>query len=106
MDWIEITEQTDYPEQHIRIHSLQRNSDLQLLMAQLDSSSAAALLLINNRNSYEIDARYFPPGDQVWPVPVMVVTGETGERIRSLLEGCPPTGAEACVEIEPSQDSS
>ena len=74
-------------------------------MASLDDSVAAALLLINNKNSHEIDGHYFPPGDPTWPVPVMVVTAETGEKIKGLLNSCPLTGAEALVEIEPPQHS-
>ena len=65
MDWLALTEQPDYPEQHIRLHKLEKDTDLQLLMAMLDASPAAALLLINRRNSYDIDRSYFPPGEQV-----------------------------------------
>ena len=103
MDWITITEQDDCPEEHIHLHQLTRSTDLQLLMATLDDSSAAALLLINTKNSYEIDGRYFPPGEIVWPVPVMVVTADTGKRVRSFVNDCQSGGeAEALVDIEPS----
>jgi hypothetical protein len=102
MDWLLLTEQEDYPDQHIRLHKLEKDSDLQVLMAMLDASPAAALLLINKKNSYDIDRSYFPPGEQVWPVPIMVVTAETGDKIRSLLSSVTGSGAEARVNIEPS----
>ena len=107
MDWIVITERTDYQDRHIHIHRLQKDSDLQVLMATLDDSPAAALLLVNSRNSYKIDEGYFPPGEmQFWQVPVMVVTSETGEKIQSLLSSCRASGAEARVEIEPRKSPS
>ena len=68
MDWLLLTEQEDYPDQHIRLHKLEKDSDLQVLMAMLDASPAAALLLINKKNSYDIDRSYFPPGEQVCAV--------------------------------------
>ena len=106
MDWITITEQDDCPDQHILLHQLTKTTDLQVLMVNADDSSAAALLLINNKNSYEIDRRYFPPGDTKWPVPMMVVTSDTGKKIKTLLNNCRTSGAEALVEIEPQKVSS
>ena len=80
-------------------------------MTKLDDSPAAALLLINAKGSYEIDKRYFPnqpaePGEIVWPVPMMVVTMETGKRIKAYLATCPSSGAECLVGIEPLQEKS
>lgn len=65
MNWLSLTDQSDYPEQHVRLFKLEKDSDLQFLMAMLDTSSAAGLLLVNRKNSYDIDRSYFPPGEQV-----------------------------------------
>ena len=75
-------------------------------MATADHSSAAALLIINNKNSHEIDRSFFPRGDDVWPVPVLVVTWDTGKRLKGFLSSWPGGEAEACVEIESRQMSS
>ena len=99
MDWIAITERDDYLEEHIRLYQLSRNSDLQLLMVTLDTSPAAGLLLVNNKNTYDIDGKFFPPGEIGWPVPVMVVTSDTGKNIKALLEDLKGR-AEARVETE------
>ena len=102
LDWITITEQDDCPEEHIHLHQLTRSTDLQLLVATLDTSSAAALLLINNKNSYEIDSKFFPPGEiDGWAVPIIVVTADTGKRIKSLLASYQSCGVEGLVDIEP-----
>ena len=106
LDWITITEQDNCPEEHIRLYQLTKRTDLQLLMATADHSSAAALLIINNKNSHEIDRSFFPRGDDVWPVPVMVVTLDTGKRLKGFLSSCPSEEAEAHVEIESRQVSS
>ena len=81
-----LTEQTDYQDEHVHLHELKRHTDLQLLMAVLDDSPAAGLLLINNKNSYDIDDRFFPSEEAVWPVPVMVVPADTGKKIRSVVK--------------------
>ena len=88
------------------MYQLTKRTDLQLLMATADYSSAAALLIINNRNSHEIDRSFFPRGDDVWPVPVLVVTSDTGKRLKEFLSSCPSGEAEARVEIESCQLSS
>ena len=106
LDWITITERDNCPEEHIRLYQLTKYTDLQLLMATADPSSAAALLIINNKNSLEIDRSFFPRGDDVWPVPVLVVTSDTGKRLKGVLSSCPSGEAEALVEIEPRQVSS
>ena len=84
MDWITLTEQTNFPEGHIFVHQLTRRSDLQFIAATLDSGSAAGLLLINSKESYTVGDRVFPQGEG-WTVPIMVVTQETGKKIRSVL---------------------
>ena len=71
-------------------------------MATVDDSSAAVLLLVNYKNSYEIDGKFFPPGEVGWPVPVMVVTADAGKKIKSFL-GSHQCGVEALVDIEPQQ---
>ena len=81
-----LTERTDYQDEHIRLHELSRHTDLQLLMTILDDSPAAGLLLINSKNSYDIDGRFFPNEEAVWPVPLMVVPADTGKKIRSIVK--------------------
>lgn len=97
MDWISLTEQEDFLDEHIRLYQLTRNSDLQFLMAVLDESPAACLLLVNNKNTYDVDGSFFPGGEEGWPVPVMVVTADAGKKIKSLIKGS-KSGAEARVE--------
>ena len=67
-------------------------------MAVLDASPAACLLLINNKNTYDVDGKFFPVGEEGWPVPVMVISADAGKKIKSLIKGS-RNGVEARVEI-------
>ena len=96
LDWITITERDNCPEEHIHLYQLTKNTDLWLLMATADHSSATALLIINNRNSHEIDRSFFSLGDDDWPVPVLVV--DTGKRLKGFLSSCPSGEIEVYVE--------
>ena len=59
---------------------------LNYLLANLDScASTIALLIINNKNGYNIEAS-FPPESEMSPFPILIVTAETGKALSSLLD--------------------
>ena len=56
------------------------------LLASLDSCARMmALLIINNKSSYNIEASLLPE-NELSPFPILLVTSETGKALSSLLD--------------------
>ena len=69
---------------------------LKYLLANLDScASTMALLIINTKNSYNIEAS-LPPESEMSLFPILLVTSETGKALSSLLDA---GEVEAMVEL-------
>ena len=69
---------------------------LKYLLANLDScASTMALLVINTKNSYNIEAS-LPPESEMSPFPILLVTSETGKALSSLLDA---GEVEAMIEL-------
>ena len=69
---------------------------LKYLLANLDScASTMALLIINTKNSYNIEAS-LPPESEISLFPIFLVTSETGKALSSLLDA---GEVEAMIEL-------
>lgn len=104
INWVALTtSETTY--HHARLHQLRKDDSLSYFMATLSSIPAArAMVLINYENSLEISGenptKARTPGgrqggDWCPPVPVVMVTGETGAELMKLVTDYP-----RCVDIK------
>ena len=97
LEWLGLTtSETTY--QHIRLHELKKDDSLSYFMATLSSIPAArAMILVNSENSFRLSEK-FDSEDQIPPVPVLVVTKETGRELLKLVEAN-PREVEVKVEV-------
>ena len=71
---------------HIQCYYLKEGDDLPVIVTQLDNNpSAMALVLVNTENTYNIGPNYLPESGTSWAFPIIVVTSETGDKIRTIL---------------------
>ena len=97
MDWIGLTtSETTY--RHIRLHQLKKDDSLSYFMATLSSIPASrGMILINSENSLLLSER-LNSEELSAPVPVLVVTRETGAELLRLV-GEHPRAVEVKVEV-------
>ena len=88
LDWIALTtSETTFP--HVRLHELKEEDSLSYFMATLSSIPAArAMILVNHGRNYELSEK-FHTEDQSPPVPMLVVTQETGRELLRLVQENP-----------------
>jgi len=89
LNWTPLTKH-EVTYKHIRCHQLQEAEStslpLKFLLANLDScASTIALLIINTKNSYDIEASLLPESETS-PFPILIVTSETGKALSDLLD--------------------
>ena len=87
IDWIDIRKK-ESTSPHIRCYWLehQKEEEIPTLMANiLESSSTAALLLVNTKNDFEIETKFISPNEKCG-FPVAVVTHEVGQTLNDVLE--------------------
>ena len=89
LNWTPLTKH-EVTYSHIRCHWLQEGENVHIplnyLLASLDScASTMALLIINTKNSYNIEAS-LPPESEMSNFPILIVTSETGKALGSLLD--------------------
>ena len=85
IDWLPLSKlELDYP--HIQCHLLHDQDDISVLTKHLGGNkNTVAVIVINTENSYQIDPKHFP--DEVKsPIPVLVVTPETGQMLNEALD--------------------
>ena len=89
INWTPLTtSETTFP--HIRIHQLRADDSLSYFMATLSSIPAAmAIVLISPSTSHTLPGKYGEGEEVCPPVPLLVVTRETGEELMTLVEEHP-----------------
>ena len=104
IDWVALTtSETTYS--HIRLHQLKKDDSLSYFWATLSSIPAAhAIILVNTDNTLRLPEKRVREGggrggggggEQCPPVPVLVVTRETGAELLALVREHP-----RCVEVK------
>lgn len=86
VNWVDISSaEATYP--HVRLHQLSEEDSLSFFMSMLASIPATlALVLINTRSNYNLNPSLTSSdNEQGCPVPMVVVTKETGREISRLL---------------------
>ena len=74
---------------HIRLHKLTKDDSLKFFMSMMDSIPATlAVVLINFDNSYQLSEKFLFNGETP-PVPVILVTNETGSELLQFLRENP-----------------
>ena len=116
IDWIDIRkDESTFP--HIRCYWLndENEEELSILMASiLECTSTAALILINTKDDFDIDAKFLPP-NQKCGFPVAVVQHTVGKTLSDIfvkhsrdvqarMEITSVTTNIPAVEIQPSKD--
>ena len=87
--------------QHIRVHQLREEDSLSSFLSMLSSIPATmAVVLINYLDGFEVSERLCVGGEQESPVPMVVVTRESGREILRLLAEN-KRAVEAMVEVAP-----
>jgi hypothetical protein len=88
IDWVCLTSgEATY--HHIRIHDLKMEDSLSYFMSTMASTPAAlAVIFVNSEEHFRL-ADKFKSEDQRPPVPVLVVTRETGRQLLRLVEQNP-----------------
>ena len=83
ISWADLTTgETTYP--HIRLHELNDEDSLSFFMSTMASVTATmAVVLINSENNFTLSQK-IQSEEQSSPVPVLVVTKETGEELLKL----------------------
>ena len=71
------------------------------MMASIPATMA--VILINSENSYTLSSKFYSE-EQTPPVPMLVVTKETGGKLLQLVEDN-PRDMEAKIELAPGQSS-
>ena len=72
---------------HIRCYWLRerKEDELAILMASIiDSASTAALILVNTKDDFDVDAKFLPPNERCG-FPVAVVQHTAGQTLRDIL---------------------
>ena len=71
---------------HVRLHQLREEDSLSFFMSMLSSIPATlAVVLVNHRDGYELSERLGARSEGGCPVPMVVVTRETGRELERLL---------------------
>ena len=86
-DWVAVSN-CAVQQLHIRCYQLtggESVNDIQLLVAKLDSTSAVALILINNKDDYQIDSRFLPENEK-WEFPILVVKPGSGGNFTEMIQ--------------------
>lgn len=86
-DWIDIRKD-ESTSLHIRCYWLsdEREEELSTLMATtIDSASTVALILVNTKNDFEVDAKFLSPNEKC-VFPVAVVTHSVGQTLRGVFK--------------------
>jgi hypothetical protein len=88
IDWVCVTSsETTFP--HIRIHDLRQEDSLSFFMSTMASTPAAlAIVFVNSENTFRL-AEKFQSEEQSPPVPVLVVTKDTGRELLRLVKENP-----------------
>ena len=85
---------------HIRLHKLTQDDSLKLFMSMMASiPTTMAIVLINFDNSYRLSEKFLSE-EQSSPVPVILVTNETGLELLKLLHEN-PRDVEATIHSQP-----
>lgn len=75
---------------HYRLHKLTHEDSLRFFMAMMESIPATlAVVLVNFDNSYHLSEKFVSAEGEIPPVPVILVTNETGLELARLLEENP-----------------
>ena len=75
---------------HYRLHKLTKDDSLKFFMSLMASIPATlAVVLINFDDTYELSEKFVSEEGEMPPVPVILVTNETGSRLLRLLEENP-----------------
>ena len=86
VDWVRLCSR-EATSPHVRLHQLQEEDSLSFFMSMLASIPATlALVLVNNQDGYELSERLSGSSEQGCPVPMVIVTRETGREMEMLLQ--------------------
>ena len=99
VNWVDLTAgEATYP--HIRLHELTEDDSLTFFMSMLASIPATlAVILTNTHDGYDLSKK-FGSEEEGCPVPMLVVTKETGREIARLI-GENARSIEARVDLSP-----
>ena len=88
INWVSLTSsETTFP--HASIHKLEEEDNLSYFLATLSSIPAArAMILVNPKSTCELSTK-FRSSEESPPVPLLVVTRETGAELLRLVEEHP-----------------
>ena len=86
VNWVDLTSgEATYP--HIRLHELTEDDSLTFFMSMLASIPATlAVVLTNTHDGYDLSKKFSSSEEQGCPVPMLVVTRETGREIARLVQ--------------------
>ena len=86
IDWVDIRKD-ESTSPHIRCYWLdnEKEEEVPALMANVLESATAALLLVNSKNSFEIESKFLPPNEK-YVFPVAVVTNLVGQPLKDVLD--------------------
>ena len=116
IDWIDIRkDESTFP--HIRCYWLndEKAEDLPVFMAStIDSASTEALIFVNTKDDFDVDAKFLPPNEECG-FPVAVVTYTDGEMLSEIftkhnrelqarMEFTSVTAHSQAVAIQPAKD--
>lgn len=88
IDWRPLAlQEVTFP--HVRLHQLHDNDSLGDFLTVMDSIPATmAIILVNTDNSLQLAEKFVAEGQSA-PIPVLVVSADTGRSIVRLVEGNP-----------------
>ena len=86
IDWVDIRKD-ESTSPHIRCYWLddEKEEEVPTLMAIVLESSTVALLLVNTKDSFEIESKFLPPNEKC-VFPVAVVTHKIGQTLKGVLD--------------------
>ena len=85
VDWVRLCS-CEATSPHVRLHQLREEDSLSFFMSMLASIPATlAVVLVNYRDGYDLSERLSGSSEQGCPVPMVVVTRETGREMERLL---------------------
>ena len=95
LNWLPLTtSETTYP--HVRLFPLEDENGLSFFLDTLASIPATqALLVVNSTSDYELPAKFYTR--ECPPLPLLIVTKETGRKVLQLMGGSPRRRAEVRV---------